>query len=242
MTPEQQQAITDLRSHNVPPKLIARQLGLRPAEVSAFIKTQASQANVDREAAGELDPVFQCLVNKGCLAHLLADHRGTARSAIAERSNDPSAGLAAIMLARQVGFNRLKVCGYLVDYWCLGVKDTLGPRRMDPIRYNQLVNLFFSRFPNSETEEISMELAQAIVFGAVAYAERLGLSPHRDFVKVRDFLGAWDGQPQLTFGRNGKPCYIQGPYDNAQNILKALTQSVGEGNFDYMMTMGEWDE
>ena len=58
MIPEQAQAIVDLRSRQVPPRLIARQLGLRPAEVSAFIKTQATQANVARAAAGELAPVF----------------------------------------------------------------------------------------------------------------------------------------------------------------------------------------
>jgi hypothetical protein len=238
MTPEQAQAIADLRSRQVSPKLIARQLGLRPAEVSALIKAQATQANVARAAAGELAPVFQCLVNKDCLAHLLTND--TAVPAIAPSAAPGDAfgtGFAAVMLARQVGFKRLEVSGYLVDHWCLGVKDTLGPRRMDITGYNQLVNLFFSRFPNGETVEISVELAQAIVFGAVAYAERLGFSPHRDFAQVREFLGPWDGQPQLTFGREGKPCYCQGPYDNAQKIIKTLTQSVGEGNFNFLIAM-----
>jgi hypothetical protein len=47
MTPEQKQAIADLRSRNLPPKVIAQQLGLRPAEVSAVIQANADNPNAD---------------------------------------------------------------------------------------------------------------------------------------------------------------------------------------------------
>ncbi|CAN1212065.1 hypothetical protein TUMEXPCC7403_17800 [Tumidithrix helvetica PCC 7403] len=43
MTPEQTQEIARLRALNLSPKQTARQLGLRPAEVTAFIKAQATE-------------------------------------------------------------------------------------------------------------------------------------------------------------------------------------------------------
>jgi len=35
-------------------------------------------------------------------------------------------GLGLVFVARVVS-NRFQVCTYLVDYWCLGVKDAIGP-------------------------------------------------------------------------------------------------------------------
>jgi hypothetical protein len=237
MTPEQKQAITDLRSRNLPPKLIAKQLGLRPAKVSAVIRENAVQVSTDREASGELAPVFQCLVNQSCLVNLLPNRQANATTS---SDDDFGVGFAAVMMAREVGFNRLDVIGCLVDYWCLGVKDTLGPRQIDLTSYRKLVEMFYGRFPNNATEEISLELAQAIVFGGVAYAESLGFQPHRDFALVRELLGQWDGQPQLIFGREGKPFYSQGPYDNPSKIIKTLNQSVGEGNYHFLIEAGRY--
>jgi hypothetical protein len=245
MTPEQEAAIAELRSRNLPPKLIARQLGLRPAEVSAVIQAKATEVSRARAAGGELPPVFQCLVNKGCLANLLpaetVDQQSLTTSPKTQRTEDFGAGFAAVMIARQLRFNQLAVSGYLVDYWCLGVKDTLGPKQMNVADFNLLANTFFSRFPDGEVETISLELAQAIVWGGVAYAESLGFQPHRDFAQARELLGqSSTEQLHLTFGRNGKPCYFQGPYDDVGKIIKTLKQRVGEGNFDFVMQAGQY--
>ncbi|MCY7390793.1 MAG: DNA-binding response regulator [Leptolyngbyaceae cyanobacterium CAN_BIN12] len=242
MTPEQEQAVLDLRTRNVAPKQIARQLGLRPAEVSALIKTQAEQAATARLAAGELYPLFQCLINQNCLADLLPE-RQTA-SAIApstELEEDADAGLAVIILSRKAGFNRLEVCTYLVDLWCLGVKDASGPRMMNPSTYKDFVEFAYRHFL-AGAEDIPLELAQAIVFGGVEYAKTLGFQPHADFEQARSQLGkpveAWSGTPVLTFGRSGKPCYINGPYDDPIKTLQTLRETVGEGNFDFILGDG----
>jgi hypothetical protein len=239
MTPEQEQAIADLRSRHVAPKQIARQLGLRPAEVTAFLKAQAEQATTSRLAAGELPPIFQCLVNKSCLPTLT----GTALPPAAETADeitaqtddmDPSNGFAIVTVSRQVGFNRIELGTYLVDIWCLGVKDAVELRTVDPTRYRDFVDYAYAKFPDGYTE-ISLEMAQAIVFGAEQYAAELGFQPHRDFAKTRSHLGTWSGEPQLHFGRDGKPFYRSGPYDNPAKILKTLQETVGEGNFDYLV-------
>jgi hypothetical protein len=38
---------------------------------------------------------------------------------------------------------RLVVCGYLVDTWCLGVKNAIGPRRMSERELEAFRDVFF---------------------------------------------------------------------------------------------------
>ncbi|MDX2230068.1 MAG: hypothetical protein NW220_10545 [Leptolyngbyaceae cyanobacterium bins.349] len=249
MTPEQEQAIADLRSRNVAPKQIARQLGLRPAEVSACLKAQAEQATATRLAAGELNPVYQCLVNQNCLAELTTtppetapesdNELATTELATTDDNEDVnSPGFAIVTVARKAGFNRVEVCTYLVDVWCLGVKDVSGMRTVDPTTYRDFVDFAYKEFAEG-TAEISLEMAQAIVLGGIEYAAKLGLQPHRDFAAVRSHLGTWSGEPKLNFGKNGKPFYMSGPYDDSMKILKTLRETVGEGNFEFIVGVEE---
>jgi hypothetical protein len=92
----------------------------------------------------------------------------------------------------------------------------------------------YQGFPDGY-QEITLQQAQAIVYGAVNYATELGFKPHKDFQKTENHLGTWNGQPKLTFGRQGKPYFISGPYDNSERIMQTLRQNVGEGNFDYLV-------
>jgi hypothetical protein len=238
MTPEQEQAIAELRTKNLAPKQIARQLGLRPAEVTAVLKGQAEQLASTRLATGALAPVYECLVNQGCLQGLMAGSDAAQEAALQNNSQNDS-GFALVVVARQPGFDRIAMCSYLVDIWCLGVKDAMPPRRMSLGEYKEFSNHVYERFPE-DSEKIPLELAQAIVFGGVEYAASLGFQPHRDFETARAHLGEWNGEPKLTFGKNGKPFYMSGPYDNPNKVLKTLQDSVGEGNFDYVIGMSGW--
>jgi len=40
---------------------------------------------------------------------------------------------------------------------------------------------------------------------------------------------------QLPFGKNGKPFFIAGPYDNVEQILQQLETTVGQGNYDFLI-------
>ncbi len=113
----------------------------------------------------------------------------------------------------------------------------MGPRKLSLVEYEQLIENAYRSFSESATK-ISLEQAQAIVFSALEYAASLGFSPHRDFEQARPHLGQWSGETRIQCGRNGKPFYINGPYDNPQKIINTLKSSVGEGNFDYLLGMG----
>ncbi|MCA1995442.1 MAG: DNA-binding response regulator [Coleofasciculus sp. S288] len=229
MEPEQLQEILDLRARNLTPKQIARKLGLKVAEVSAVIKEQAEQTTLIRAASGELDPIAECLVNASCVERFF-------NNSAEEPEDEMNSSLVLVSVARQVANNRLTVCTYLVDLWCLGVKDTMGPRRLDRADYKQAMSNVYRYFPD-EPLAITLEQAQAVVFSGVEYAAQLGFSPHSDFEKTRSHLGKWSGEPKIQCGRNGKPFYVSGPYDNPMKILKTLREKVGEENFDYLMGM-----
>lgn len=238
VTPELKQAIVNLRAKQLAPKQIARQLGLRPSEVTAIIKAQAEQVAHDRQESGELPPIYECLVNPNCLNLLLPD-RGTAiQLASSEDFEFSSSGLAVVLVSRTPGFNRLEVCTYLVDTWCLGVKNALGPRKVSMTGYNDFKNHAYGSF-EQDPVAIPLQLAQAIVLGGLDYAAKLGIKPHPDFEQARGLLGTWNGEPKLNFGRDGKPFYISGPYDNPGQIFRTLQNTVGEGQFDYIAGLGE---
>jgi hypothetical protein len=232
MTPEQQQEIIALRDRKLTPKQIARKLGLRVSAVSAFIKQQAEQKAIARAEAGELDPIVECLVNGSCVERYFPGETPQET----EANEDTLEGMAVVSVARSSGFNRITVCTYLVDLWCLGVKDAMGPRQIDPGEYRVLMDMAYTGF--DDVRQISLEQAQAIVFSAVEYAAKLGFSPHPDFEQTKPHLGQWSGELKIECGRDGKPFYTSGPYDNPLKVIKTLRESVGEGNFDYVTEMG----
>jgi hypothetical protein len=48
------------------------------------------------------------------------------------------------------------------------------------------------------------------------------------------YLGAWDGECELTFGRDGKPMYISGPDDDGERTIRKLHRGLGDGNYDFV--------
>jgi hypothetical protein len=46
-----------------------------------------------------------------------------------------------------------------------------------------------------------------------------------------------DGIDEIETGWNGKPFYIQGPFDNHRKIIAALNSSVGVDGYEYITEM-----
>ncbi|WP_019503304.1 hypothetical protein [Pleurocapsa sp. PCC 7319] len=228
MTSDLESEILVLRDKRLTSKQIARKLGLKVSQVNSVIKASAEKTAIARASTGELAPVAQCLVNTKC-AELLLEEPTLDESGMG--------GLGIVLVARTTGFKRFVVCTYMVDYWCLGLKDTMVEKKLNDIKYQQFLKTVYRGFPDGY-QEIALEQAQAIVYGAIDYAKSLGLKPHKDFQKTKNHLGSWNGQPKLTFGRQGKPYFIEGPYDNGTQIMQTLRQNVGEGNFDYLIGLG----
>jgi hypothetical protein len=143
-------------------------------------------------------------------------------------------GLVTVLVAAERGGSKVSVCGYLVDVYCLGVKDALGPHGLDRRKLPGFVQQYF-RTSDEPPLAVPVDLARHLVFGAVAYARELGFEPHPDFAAAAGHLEPWAGPSAISFGRNGKPFFMQGPYDDAASVMKTLGRSVGQGNFDVIL-------
>ena len=122
---------------------------------------------------------------------------------------------------------QISVCGYLVDAYCLGVKDSMGPLSGPRAALPNFLKRFFGAF-EGEPEPISPSMARQVVFGSVSFAARLGFKPHPDFARTRSHLGAPPDAISVGFGVEGRPFYIQGPFDDPRAVLSVLTRSRGE--------------
>lgn len=152
----------------------------------------------------------------------------------AASGGDGPSGVACVLVARRIRRGRVSVCGYLVDVFCLGVKNAVGPLEMSERRLFAFTREFFAAFPEPPLAA-SLEMAQHLVWGAVEHARGLGFEPHTDFGATADHLGRWNGPSAITFGRDGKPFYVQGPYDDANHILTTLSRTVGASNFHFLV-------
>lgn len=143
-------------------------------------------------------------------------------------------GLVTVLVAAERGGSKVSVCGYLVDVYCLGVKNALGPHGLDRRKLPEFVHQYF-RTCDEPPLAAPADLARHLVLGAVTYARSLGFEPHPVFAAAAGHLEPWAGPSAITFGRHGKPFFMQGPYDDAAGIVKTLKRSVGRGNFDVVL-------
>jgi hypothetical protein len=145
-------------------------------------------------------------------------------------------GLGQVILARELPGGQVALAVFLVDRYCLGVKDAFG-RIISRYEYDsEYVRRLRSEFA---WREVSPATARKFVEDAAAYAHELGFEPHPDYQKASLLFGDIDaGQAteQLEFGKDGKPMFIAGPYDTPQRcqyIIKTLTRTRGPGQFHF---------
>ena len=146
-------------------------------------------------------------------------------------------GLAVIVIARRQPDGNIVFGNYLVDYYCLGLKNTYCNADIPPdkLRRDYLPKMFSSTGPPIE---ISPALAHEIIYGGIEYAAQFDFRPQSDFKHSRLILDPPDLHPRtgaVEFGRDGKPLFIAGPYDNTDAILRQLARTAGEGNYHYLV-------
>jgi hypothetical protein len=146
-------------------------------------------------------------------------------------------GLARVVVARQQADDRVLYGVYLVDYYCLGVKDCLWKADVS-------FSTFHKRLPQmvGTPERCEPSLAHQLIYGAINYAQRWGFQPHADFKAASQILeprGSLPEKHDIEYGNDGKPFFIAGPYDNSRWVINKLVETAGEGNFDYLMPLGD---
>jgi hypothetical protein len=129
---------------------------------------------------------------------------------------------------------------FLVDVFCLGVKDAFF-LQYSPGEYREQV--LERAFEAEGRTPMSPACARKLVENAVAYAAGLGFAPHSDYRKgCRVFGGIDAGECTETFvfGKDGKPLYIQGPNESsarARQIVAQLERRCGHDNYHFLMAL-----
>jgi hypothetical protein len=234
-----------LRGRRYSPAEVARALSLSKAEAARLVRVVACErdgapapgatgATDDRAAASQV----LCWVSPGWRHGLRVEARPKWPDDIGPPTEASDSGVAFVLVAVPDGHNRLSMCGYLVDTWCLGVKNAMGPKRMTRYEFQTFKRHCYGPW-ESEGMPVQLEFARHLVFGAVDYARSLGFEPHPDFTLARRALGSWEEPSAITFGRDGKPFYLNGPYEDPQRVLAALERAVGRGGFDFAVSLNE---
>ncbi len=181
---ETMQSVRELRARGLSPKEIARSLGMRPAAVADLVRRVAAE----RDAADPGADLVDCWVNAGWSTVPSIAGRPEWRDPGAD---DGTGGLVTALVARRRRHRRsVTVSIYLLDAYCLGVKNAMGPDNMKDQALRRLMDHVFSGYHAPPVSAI--ELVCDLVLGAAEYAYRLGFAPHPDFERARAHLGPVD--------------------------------------------------
>ncbi len=167
-------------------------------------------------------PFEECLINKDW------DEKGTG-----------SEGLIRLLVSRRQSNGNLLFATYLVDTFCLGLKDTLWDANLSQSQYNDWVNRVYF---DVEPIKCELDFAHQMIYQAIEYAARFGFKPNRDFKMTQHNLmerGTLPEPHHLEFGKDGKPFFVNGPRDNVKVILDKLERSVGVGNYEFLIHLPE---
>lgn len=145
-------------------------------------------------------------------------------------------GLAVVVVARRQPDSNVVFGNYLVDYYCLGLKDTYYNA---DIPVGQFYRDYLPKMFRSVGKPmgISPALAHEMIYGSIEYAARFGFDPHGDYKLSQHVLDPPDLHVRtgtVKFGLEGKPFFVAGPYDDVDAILGQLERTAGGGNYHYI--------
>lgn len=148
-------------------------------------------------------------------------------------------GMATILISRKQADGKLAFGTFMVDTFCLGLKNTFCNANITSDEYE---NTFKEKmYSLTSYIECDIDLAHQIIYGAIDFARELGFDPQRDFKLSRYILEEPSekySSDHLEFGKDGKPFYIAGPDDNAEHIIRKLSAKIGDGGFNFTAPVG----
>ena len=145
-------------------------------------------------------------------------------------------GLAHVVVFRTREHGLADYGIFQVDLWCLGVRDAEGETDVPAEALHEFLN---EQLSEDSRESLHPACAKKLIEGAIAYAEGLGFSPHRDFRKARRVLSGVDAAlcpTEFTYGHDGRPHYVPDEDDSEERIervLAILEARVGPEGFYY---------
>lgn len=157
------------------------------------------------------------------------------------------AGEGHVIVSRRHTGGRVSVAFYLVDIWCVGVKDSYYRLRMEDYEFEEMMEDY-----KLGIRECSYDEAHNRIYGAIAFAEEASIAPDKSFNVTKYMLEEdTDDIPliEYEYGHNGKHTLITRSNLEASHYLPLLKKNLGEGNYEYILKAGpdlddeeDWDD
>jgi hypothetical protein len=152
--------------------------------------------------------------------------------------------ITQILVARRSPSKQIVTGTFLVDLGCLGVKSAFASLFDTQREYEQ--KLRSEMVARQSMVKTDPNLVAKIIREAIAYANNLGFKPDPDYRDAMLVLG--DANPDACEvsiplgGKDGKPVFIAGPYDNVDQIMAKLTRKLGPDGFHFFVPFGGDEE
>ena len=148
-------------------------------------------------------------------------------------------GEGYVVVSRLHTGDKISFACYLVDTYCIGVKDSMYKLRTEKEEFDYMLE---SLSKTSELEECSYEEAHNIVYGAVDFAEEIDIAPDDSF-KLTKYMLEEDTEDvpliEYEFGKDGKHFLVATDQYNASKYLPKLKQAYGN-DFKYIVPENSW--
>jgi len=152
-----------------------------------------------------------------------------------------SQGIGHAIIARELPDGRIAAGLFLMDAYCLGVKNAFLMVQ-SPLEFDETIA---TRFDSNDLKAVAPAYARKLIDDAIAYARDLGFEPHPDFRDASVVLGDIDPtecSETFTFGKDGKPFYISGPNHSeatARRIVEHLRKRCGPDGAHYLVGLND---
>ena len=147
-------------------------------------------------------------------------------------------GIGYVLVARLKSPGVIRCVCFLVDTFCLGVKNCSYVKLSD----GELLSYIQQLRECQEMVDVEPAYAKKLLESARTFAADLGFSSHPDFEKYFKSLADVDSSncsETFKFGKYGKPFFVSGPSDSKNkitSILEKLRNRLGDDGFHYMVS------
>lgn len=156
-------------------------------------------------------------------------------SACYRDKNWKEGGLVTILVVRRHPKETYTYGCYLVDMFCLGVKESFYEFSLSDIDLESLLRSYREK---CDLEQVSYEEVHNMIYGAVAFAEEAGISPDKSFALTRYLLEEdTDDIPLIDYeyGRDGMHFLMAENRLELSKYQPLLEKNLGTGHYKYVV-------
>lgn len=150
-------------------------------------------------------------------------------------------GLSYVIVARKHKSEKYTIGCYMIDTFCVGLKDTYYYVRIDEEEYKKIIE----RVVETGATKVAYEEAHNLIYGAIAFAEEVGIMPIKDFELTKYILEEDTEEIPLieyNYGKDGKYYLVASNRLEASKYLPFLEENLESEEYSFVIDGEENEE